>query len=110
MACSIYSSRPRQCQEFNCILLGAYSSGSLSLEDALSTVRDTRANRTAFVAAMAEVMPLENTVSPDKLFERFGKLHKNEFDTARFRKKHSKIMLIYARLKHQLITHFHKPV
>lgn len=107
--CVIYSSRPKICVDFSCILLKEYSSGTISLQEALSTIQTTRGYQSAFNEAISEVITREANSSPDRLFGQFRSLFKKEFDTAEFRKAHSKILLIYARLKHQLRTRFHQP-
>ena len=54
-------------------------------------------------------MPAAMTTPPGTLMEQFKSLFKAEFDTDEFRKKHKKVLLIYARLKYQLKTRFHNP-
>jgi len=104
--CVIYPSRPKVCQSFSCALLKEFSSGAISYEDSLSVIQATHGFKLAFYQSLAEVMPVETSTPPGTLMAQFRQLYKVEFDTVEFRKKHSKILLIYARLDYQLRSRF----
>jgi len=104
--CVIYPSRPKVCQGFSCPLLTEFSSGAISYEDSLSVIQAMHAFRSAFYQAVAEVIPVETSTPPSTLMQQFRRMFKAEFDTVEFRKKHSKILLIYARLDHQIKSRF----
>lgn len=105
----IYPSRPKVCQGYSCILLNEYTSGAIELEEALSVVQATKLFRAAFFEAMTDATGVESSGSPDALFNEFSNAYKEVFDTVQFKREHSKVLLIFARLRHQLKTRFHNP-
>jgi Fe-S-cluster containining protein len=107
--CVIYPDRPQVCQGFSCRLLNEYTAGAIDLEGALSVVQATKILKLAFAEAMTEATGVASGGSPQAVFNQFSSAFKEEFDTAQFKRKHSKVLLIYARLQHQLKTRFHHP-
>jgi Fe-S-cluster containining protein len=107
--CVIYPDRPQVCQGFSCRLLDEYSTGAIDREVALSVVQASKILKLAFAEAMTEATGLASGGPPQAVFNQFSSAFKEEFDTAQFKRKHSKVLLIYARLQHQLKTRFHQP-
>jgi Fe-S-cluster containining protein len=107
--CGIYTSRPKVCQEFECKLLEEYASGAITSDEALEIIRNTKNFRSDFVEAIAKVIPEPERATPNAWYRKFKNVFENEFDSAEFKRAHARLLLLFARLKHELNTRFYEP-
>ena len=107
--CVIYPSRPSVCQKFRCKLLKQYTSGKVSFDAALSVIGKTKSIKMAYLSAISEVIPADSYAAPSALFRQFKSSFQDEFDSRDFKRAHSKILLLYARLRYELKDKFRQP-
>jgi len=107
-SCKIYPSRPRACQKFKCNLLKEYASGAITIEEALKVIRNTKNFRSDFIDAVAKLIPKPAQATPNVWYSQFKNTFKDEFDMPEFKRKHAKVLLLFARLNHERNTRFYE--
>lgn len=104
--CTIYSTRPKICQKYQCYLLKNYVTGNISYEAALTHIQDARMYQAALKKAVAEKFPQLVEVPSKHLLHRLKQLYRDQVGTDDFWKANSKILLTLARLDHHIKSIF----
>lgn len=106
--CEIYPTRPKACKKFKCKLLKEFASGAINAEEAHKVIRNIKQLKSEFLDALSKVIPVSAESTPNVLYRQFEEVFKEDFDRPEFKRKHARLLLLFARFNHERNSRFYE--